>query len=303
MREKPTQQRQRPRQRVRPCQRPQQRLRLLHRLHAALTITVLITLLTLRIIGVLSSADALRLFLVIELPLLAVFVAISVARFRSLAKRKNGDQVRFLDRLVAEEPLLKPAVTELRVFASLGLLIFGVKRIPPGAKPFGYTRGTLLIPSVFVALSLGELLLVHLLVPWLWLQLVLLVLTLWGVLFVLGLVAARVVHPHSVTVETLQLQWGYQTVLATPLTNIAAVSLYANHQHTHPAVAGDSLILTQFQSTNLRIQFIEAVESTSPVAKRHQPSTVQVREALLYVADPKALLQELQGAIIPGDNQ
>lgn len=269
-------------------------LRVVHRVHIGFTIVVVGTLLVLKSTGVISSATALSLFLVIEVPLLLVSAAITALRFRHLGLSTDYTGMGVLDRLEAEEPLLRPMVTELRAFWSLWLVVAGKRRVPPGAMPFGYTKGTMTFPAVMIALSLVELLIVHVLVPWQWLQIVLLILTVWGVSFLLGFFATRVAHPHFVTADALHLRWGHQTVLATPLTNIVSAAPHATHEHTQPHAEGEQLILTQFQSTNVLIRFAEPVAAVAPVSKKLLAVDFHTSEVQLYVDDPDAFLQALR---------
>lgn len=99
-------------------------------------------------------------------------------------------------------------VFELRAYWCLYLAIARKRRVPDGAQSFGYSKGSLTFPTAIVVVSTIELGVVHLLVPWTWLRIVLLVLSVWGVLFIFGLFATRIVHPHIVTDESLQLRWG-----------------------------------------------------------------------------------------------
>jgi len=273
--------------------RPSTRLRTAHRVHSGVTIAVAVTLLALNLAGALSGGMALGLFLAIEVPLILVFAVISVLRFGRFGRTTGADGTDFLDRLEAEEPLLRPVVSELRAFTSLFLVIGRKRQLPPGAEPFGYTKGTMTLPAVLTVLSLVELLIVHILVPWPWLQIVLLVLTVWGVFFILGFFASRVVRPHFVTADRLHLRWGHKTVLTSPLANILSVARRTNHAHTQPQIEGNRLVLTQFQSTNVLIRFVEPVPAAAPVARRHRPEGFHASEVHLYVDDPDAFLHAL----------
>ena len=173
---------------------------------------------------------------------------------------------------------------------TLFLVLARKRRVPHGAAPFGYTKGTMAFPVAIVVASLVELGVVHVLVPWTWLQILLLVLTIWGILLVLGPFASRAVHPHLVTSEALELRWGHRSVLSTPLTNLRSVEPLLDHAPTQPAADGTRLILTQFQSTNVRIVFVEPVASSPPVPRRHLPPGFRAAEAALYVDDPTAFI-------------
>lgn len=225
-----------------------------------------------------------------------VFVVLTLLRLRGAARTPAGDGRSLLDCVLAEEPLLRPAVSELRYYHSLVLAVAGKRRVPAGATPFGYTKGTRGIPIAIGAVSLVELVLVHLLVPWPWLRIVLLILSIWGVLFVAGFFASRVVHPHIVTADSLHLRWGHATVLTTSLANVSSVARRTNHAHTQPHVDGDRLILTQFQSTNVVLRFAQPVATDAPVSKKHRPVDVRVTEVQLFVDDPEAFLHAVTPA-------
>lgn len=268
-------------------------MRTAHRAHAAITVMVLVTVLVLNLTDAIGGGTALRLFLAVEVPLLVVFVVLTLLRLRRVVNTPASGDHSLLDRVLAEEPLLRPAVSEFRYYHSLVLTVAGKRRVPAGATPFGYTRGTLGVPIAIGIVSLVELVLVHLLVPWPWLRIVLLILSIWGVLFVAGFFAARVVHPHLVSRYDLTLRWGLQTVLTTPLSNVVSASRQSNHAHTQPHVEGNRLILTQFQSTNVALRFTDpvAVDAPAPVPKKDRPADACITEVQLYVDDPDAFLQ------------
>lgn len=262
-------------------------------MHMGLTVAVVLTLLILNLTDQLSSDAALRLFLLIEVPLILVFAVITFVRFRTLRRSPGSGDGTFLDRLEAEEPMLRPALSEIRSMWSLCLAVARRKIVPRGATTFGYTRGTLTMPAVMLALCLVELVVVHLIVPWQWLRILLLVLTVWGALFILGFFAARTVHPHFVSAGALHLRWGHQNVLVTPLSNILSADSHANHTHVHPFAEGDLLVLTQFQSTNVRIRLAEPVPANPPVPRKDAIAAFEASEVQLYVEDPDLFLTVL----------
>lgn len=272
------------------------RVRAVHRAHAGVTVLVVITLVVLNLTGVLAGDTALRLFLAVEVPLLMVFVVLTLLRLRRVVNTPAGDDRSLLDRVLAEEPLLRPAVSEVRYYYSLVLALAGKRQVPAGAAFFGYTKGVMAVPVAIVTVSLVELVAVHLLVPWQWLRIVLLISSIWGALFVAGLFAARIVNPHLVSHGDLTLRWGLQTVLSTPLSNVVSAGRHANHAATQPDVGGNRLILTQFQSTNVMLRFAEPVVADAPVPKKHRPVDVRVTEVQLFVDDPRAFLRAVASA-------
>ena len=271
-------------------------VRAVHLAHAGVTVLVVITLVVLTLTGILAGDTALRLFLAVEVPLLMVFVVLTLIRLRRVVNTPADDDSSLLDRVLAEEPLLRPAVSELRYYYSLVLAVTGKRRVPTGTASFGYTKGVMAVPVAIVMVSLVELVAVHLLVPWQWLRIVLLLFSIWGVLFVAGFFAARIVHPHLVSHDDLTLRWGVQTVLSTPLSNVVSAGRQANHAATQPDLEGNRLILTQFQSTNVVLRFAEPVVTDAPVSKKRRPVDVRVTEVQLFVDDPRAFLRAVASA-------
>lgn len=276
------------------------RLRTVHRAHTFITVLAVATLVALNLTGHIGGGMALRLFLLIEVPLLLAFLLITLLRFRSFGRSGGDDETSeapgsqrlgLLDRIEAEEPLMRPVVAEIRAFGSLILVIGRKRRVPDGARPFGYAAGSMAFPVVIIALSLVELAVVHVLVPWPWLRIVLLVLTVWGVLFMLGFLSTRVVYPHFLTGNALHLRWGYRSVLETPLSNIVSVTAHSDHAHTQPYAEGERLILTQFQGTNVLLRFAKPVPAIMPMTKKQTPADFHVREVQLHVDQPDAFLR------------
>jgi len=63
--------------------------------------------------------------------------------------------------------------------------------------------------------------------------------------------------------------------------------------HTQPEVQDERLILTQSQSTNVRIRFSEPVATAAPGSQKNRPADFHAREVQLYVDDPEGFLQAL----------
>jgi hypothetical protein len=66
----------------------------------------------------------------------------------------------------------------------------------PGVATFSYARQILPLLAAFIFVSLIELPVVHLLIPWDTVRLVALVVSVWGLLWMLGLLASMKVFPH-----------------------------------------------------------------------------------------------------------
>ena len=268
-------------------------MRVFHRFHVFVTLSVALILLVLKLAGILSAEHALWLFLAIELPLLVAFIFVTAMRFMKLANTKHDIELGLLDRIVIEEPLLRPAVYELKTFRSLFWLIRGRLAVPDGAREFGYVRGTLAIPIAFAIASIIELAIVHLIIPWFWLQMTLLIITVWGMLFLCGIFATRAVYPHYLFDGELYLRFGFQIVAKIPIRSVKNVLERTSFKYTQPEIDDDSLVLTQFQNPNLVLETTDLVSATPPLSKKKIPENFRTKRFLIYVSDPERFVTEL----------
>jgi hypothetical protein len=88
---------------------------------------------------------------------------------------------------------------ELRGYQSIYRFIFRRPKTPPGAAAFSYHQPVLAILVVFVVVSAVELVVVDLIVQrWAQIRIPLLILGIWGLVFMLGLLPGMLTRPHAV---------------------------------------------------------------------------------------------------------
>jgi hypothetical protein len=75
--------------------------------------------------------------------------------------------------------------------------------VPAGGTPFAYRSPMMAVLIVFINVSVLEVIAFHLLVPWQVPRIVLLVLGIWGVIWMFGMLAAVTIRPHVVGPEGL----------------------------------------------------------------------------------------------------
>lgn len=262
-------------------------LKLTHRVLLSLILVAAVSVLVLNLAGVISRPVMLRLFLTVELPLIFASLLVSLWRVRQVRRVTGLRGAALVALLQDEEPALRAAIGEMRTLMSLIILLRGRRNgVRPGVQGFSYAKGSMSVPIAMTVLTVVETALIHLLVPWAWVRIVLLVAAIYALVLLLGVLASRVVNPHLLGGERLILKWGHKTVLDTPLSNIETITAVSNHTFTQPAVEEDRMVLTSLNSTNVRITLAEPVPASPPVSKRHLPSGFVAREVLLYVADP-----------------
>jgi hypothetical protein len=175
-------------------------------------------------------------------------------------------------------------VTEIHVWRSLFLWL--TRRVPgkgPGAEAFSYTRELAPLIAVFIFLSLIELPVVHLLLPWETVRLVVLILSVWGLLWMLGYLAGVKVYPHLLDADGLRLRYGPAVDIRIPAGAIASVTArrgsVATGQHVH--VEGTVLHVAVVKQTRVQV----VLREPTPIAGREG-----VTEVRFYADDARGLV-------------
>lgn len=115
---------------------------------------------------------------------------------------------------------------ELRIYASIGRAIARRPAIPVEGTGIGYHRPTLTILIVFIVLSAVEIPIIDLIVHrWTGVRIAFLILGIWGVTWMVGLLCAMLVRPHTVGPEGIQVRSGLEIDVAVPWSAIASVAI------------------------------------------------------------------------------
>jgi hypothetical protein len=156
------------------------------------------------------------------------------------------------------------------------------------AAAFGYSKGTVALPLAFMVAGLIEAVTIHLLVPWQWLRVTLLVATVASLVAVVGWLAGRAVHPHLVTETELVLRSGSAVVATVDLAEIGATRLIRRFDRTDAEVRDSRLYLPGPDGTVFDIDFRRGV----PITFRRDEPTV-ITGVSLHLDDPRAMLDRL----------
>ncbi|MFG1781741.1 hypothetical protein ACGFIU_04835 [Rhodococcus oryzae] len=159
------------------------------------------------------------------------------------------------------------------------------------AAAFGYSTGTVALPLAFMAAGLIEAVAIHLLVPWQWLRVTLLIATIGSLLAVVGWLAGRAVHPHLVTENELVLRSGSAVVATVDLAEIGAARLIRRFDRTDEEVRDGRLYLPGPDGTVVDIDFRSDVAIT---LRRDEPTVIT--GVSLHLDDPRAMVDRL-GAV------
>lgn len=153
---------------------------------------------------------------------------------------------------------------------------------------FDYAKGTLALPLAFGIAGILEAAVVHFLVPWPWLRVVLLVLTVYSLVWIFGMFAARVVNPHLLTADSLILRYGDHVVARIPLSDITAVRDVRRYTHTFPIAEDERVFLASADGTNVDLELAGPIEVMLPGFGSPNKRRTTTTRFSLFVTTPEA---------------
>jgi hypothetical protein len=171
------------------------------------------------------------------------------------------------------------------------------RALAPGDEAFSYLGVVKPILGVFIGLSVVEIpildLIIKHVVPWQPARLIMLVISIWGLLWMLGLLASLKIHPHVVGDAGIRVRMGAGTDFIVPWPNIDTVS---KHYRSMPS----SKSVQIEDDHGRRVLHIVVGSQTSVDVKLRQPATFllpkgesePVEELRLYADDPDALVRK-----------
>lgn len=116
-------------------------------------------------------------------------------------------------------------ILEIGIWHSLSLWV--ARRVSgqgPDVEPFSYARQISPVIGAFIVVSAIELPVVHLLLPWETVRLVLLVVSVWGLLWMLGLFASMRVFPHLMDGSGVRVRNATTVDIRVPWNAVASVT-------------------------------------------------------------------------------
>lgn len=181
---------------------------------------------------------------------------------------------------------------EIGIWRSLFLLL--TRRVSgqgPGVQAFSYAKELAPIMGAFIFVSLIELPVVHLLLPWDTVRLIAAVLSVWGLLWMIGLLASMKVFPHLIDDNGLRIRYGTTTDIRIPWDAIASVT---TRRHSVPTRRPHVEVRRSDNETRLNVPVLK---QTKIDVELHQPTTIklpkhtqQITELRFYADDPRAFV-------------
>lgn len=183
---------------------------------------------------------------------------------------------------------------EIGIWRSLGL--WATRRVSgraPGVETFAYAKQVSPVITAFIFVSLVELPVVHLLLPWETVRLVADVLSVWGLLWMLGLRAGVHVFPHLMDGDGVRIRNGTSADVHVPWAAIARVRGRRGSVATGKTVVierdgdGDAVVVNVAVMKLTRVE----LELHGPTALALPGGVVEgVTHVRLYADDPAAFV-------------
>jgi hypothetical protein len=167
-------------------------------------------------------------------------------------------------------------------------LFFWVTRRVPGAGPdtktFSYGRQVAPVIGAFIFVSLIELPVVHLLIPRDPVRLVVLILSVWGLLWMIGYAASIKVFPHLLDEDELRIRFGATVDVRVPWSAVAKVRAARGSVSSGKSVVVEDGVLSVPVMKQTRVE----VQLREPTQLPGAPEAVTA--VRLYADDPRALV-------------
>ena len=243
--------------------------------------------------GKITGRQAMWLFVTVEVPLTcALMLGLSIA---VVAGVRRGDRLREATaRVLGHSPLPALVRAELRAYRALWLWARGrCSGVEPGAVVLTANKGTLVLPVAFAVATVIEIVVLHLLLPWMWLRVAVALISVWSLLAMFGYLAVHRTNPHYLTETSLVLRQSGKVVTVIERSDIAALESRPRFSETAPAIRESHLFLPNTDGTVVGLALKSTVKATLPAMFASRTKTGEVNRISLYLDEPRQLLATL----------
>jgi hypothetical protein len=149
---------------------------------------------------------------------------------------------------------------EIRVFESLARKIRRRPDIPAGATAVQYGAAMRPLLWCMIIVSIIEVAVVELIVPWATLRWILVVLGIYGLIWVLGFAASLSVSPHTVSSAALRLRFGFFADITIPAEMLASACKNVSSGHRRTVEhTNDELAVAVMGYTDVAVTLTEPI--------------------------------------------
>lgn len=193
-------------------------------------------------------------------------------------------------------------LAELRIYASIGRAIARRPAVPRGGTGIGYHRPVLTILIVFIVLSAVEIPIIDLIVHrWPAVRITFLIIGIWGLTWMIGLLCAMLLRPHTVGPDGIQVRGGLEIDVSVPWTEIASIAIKRRiDEPKQPRIVGTEYAERIQDETNIEIELERpyAVRLPGLVPRGGEHLVTSVR---IWADDPRALLDAARPFLLIAD--
>ncbi|WP_206615714.1 hypothetical protein [Rhodococcus xishaensis] len=272
-----------------------QRIRRFQQAAQLVTVIVLAVNVVLLVGGTITARQAMWLFVAVEVPLVcAVTLMLGIA---IVAQLRRGDRLRDAAAGALGHSPLRPLVrAEIRAYRALWLWISGRHSgIQPGAIMLTASHGTLALPTAFAVATVIEIVVLHLVLPWMWLRVSLAVVSVWSLVALFGFLAVHRTNPHYLTDTSLVLRQSGAIVADVELANIESLALRPRFTKTAPAITSGRLFLPNADGTTLDLALKSPVSAQLPALIPSRRKAEEINHISVYLDDPSRLFAVSNG--------
>lgn len=193
-------------------------------------------------------------------------------------------------------------IAELRVYSSIARAIARRPAVSKGGTGIGYHRPVLTVLFIFIGLSAVEIPILDLIVhQWPAVRITLLVLGIWGVTWMVGLLCAMLMRPHSVGPDGVRVRSGLELDVPIGWADIASVAINRRvDEPKQPRVIGSEYAERLQDETNIEIELERPVAIRLP-GLAPKGGTHQVDRIRLWADDPRAFLDAARPFLMSAD--
>jgi hypothetical protein len=194
--------------------------------------------------------------------------------------------------------LVRALRLEILLYVSIGRALIRRPAIPAGAKGFGYHSSVLTILVIFIVLSAVELFVVDLIVQrWEPVRIGFLVLGIWGLVWMIGMLCAHIVRPHTVGPDGIRIRNGLDMDAHVRWDDVYSVAIKkrVDEPKSPRIVDADgsrTLMVRMGNETNIEIDLDRPTVVRLP-GRAPKGGMQEVTAVRIWADDPKAFLAEV----------
>ncbi|MBY4129760.1 hypothetical protein HQO83_15285 [Rhodococcus fascians] len=165
--------------------------------------------------------------------------------------------------------------------------------VPAHSTVFTAQRGSLGLPLMFGAATVIEMVVLHLLIPWLWLSALVAALSVASLVLLASSIALARLHPHILSPTTLTLRTSGKVVATVDRASIASARIHRRYGVVSPALDGSRLVLPNQDGTSVDIELTGATDVALPALLQRHRVSGSASSFSVQVDDPAALVAGL----------